>query len=189
MPGTTEPKRIGLIKKKTIRLVLKLYQDLLELVLTYYLRFGRKVVRIEVGSHTMVCHTIPENLLCQSSALFRDELQPKRKDVSGDCSIWNEVLQHREVEKPDREQDAISSLPIRMGGREKHNRCSLIPLSEQEVFRSLCALAIPQGGLHLCRRGRKRNTSVVIRSRHVAERSPILQGSTRRHSRDHTRTR
>jgi hypothetical protein len=96
---------------------------------------------------------------------------------------------HREVEKPDREQDAISSLPIRMGGREKHNRCSLIPLSEQEVFRSLCALAIPQGGLHLCRRGRKRNTSVVIRSRHVAERSPILQGSTRRHSRDHTRTR
>jgi hypothetical protein len=93
MPGTTEPKRIGLIKKKTIRLVLKLYQDLLELVLTYYLRFGRKVVRIEVGSHTMVCHTIPENLLCQSSALFRDELQPKRKDVSGDCSICNEVLQ------------------------------------------------------------------------------------------------
>jgi hypothetical protein len=73
--------------------MLKLSHGFLGLVLTYYLRFGRKVVRIEVGLCTMVCHTVPEDLLCQSSVFFRDELQPKRKDVSGDCSICSELLQ------------------------------------------------------------------------------------------------
>ncbi|KAF9701303.1 hypothetical protein EKO04_000449 [Ascochyta lentis] len=52
---------------------------------------GRTMVVLRVGAQNKI-YRAHEDLLCASSPLFREHIQPNRQDAEGDCSICHEEL-------------------------------------------------------------------------------------------------
>ncbi|KAF2641207.1 hypothetical protein P280DRAFT_305241 [Massarina eburnea CBS 473.64] len=55
------------------------------------IKYGRKVARLHIGPSREI-FTVHEDLICSKSSFFRRKLQPKRQDISGDCSICQEEM-------------------------------------------------------------------------------------------------
>ncbi|KAJ4291005.1 hypothetical protein N0V90_010201 [Kalmusia sp. IMI 367209] len=53
--------------------------------------FGRNIARLHIGNDCRV-FAVHEDLLCTNSSLFREKIQPGRKDIEGECSICHEEM-------------------------------------------------------------------------------------------------